>query len=813
MNDRLAIGRLCWKEFRQLLPLGLLFPLLAVIFFAVAMLPGNTPLVTLVVGGISFLAATMPGLYATGVGALSVSYEKEQRTLGWLASLPIKPIRIVRVKLLMACAGLILFWALATALMGIARLVSRQQTPSFFEAFDTLAWPVHTLFLMMAGFALAWSTRSGMAAILWVLPVATIPVILSNLILSLFRWRFDFEIDPAAPVLITCQIVSIAVAWWLAERNGSRAIGAQGTGGHAGLRSTREEGLSEPWGWQAEGAVPRSEPSALVWQFIAQNRMVLLGLSLMLGTAALIWPLGFGVWGGLHSLSIVISVLGVSWLGTSVFQGDSIAQRIRFLADRGIAPGWVWSTRQLAPASIVSLFLLGLLIALTVAGAGDSAADLFPLLTLLVLIIYGTSHWVAQLLPSPIIASISAPLVAAMAAAYFTLSYVWFAPPWWLMAITVLIPLVATRALTRRWMDRRLGWGYLFANLGFAALMVILPIVPRVARSLTEPGMPSEVRRELSALAPPGISASTPLKELVISGEMQGEPVTEGEPLKPNNPPRPMGDEWADKLALVRDQLDSSQVPISAASGVALENLRGIAELCLLAEGNRSLTPAERDQATKIYPETVRLLAQAAKRLRMSHRLIEQDMADLVEIWLIKELRRAGSRERLGSEIDLNVRGLLADREIRQKARERAVAASWAAYQTAKNKDRWAEPEQLGGYHRFGSFVPVSTSGANDGEFRVGELWQWLRAGKQGTNPERLERIARAWGVTPSAYGLGEIGPYWRADDLNRYVHPGFQPYVLHPGSQWFAGWEEEAEAMGRRFEEGNLESAGVPQK
>lgn len=810
MNDRLAIGRLCWKEFRQLLPLGLLFPLLAVIFFAVAMVPGNTPLVTLMVGVFSFLAATMPGLYATGVGALSVSYEKEQRTLGWLASLPIKPIRIVRVKLLMACAGLILFWALATALMGIARLVSRQQTPSIFEAFDTYAWPVHTLFLMLAGFALAWSTRSGMAAILWVLPVATIPVLLSNLILSLFRWRFDFEIDPAAPVLITCQLVSIAVAWWLAERNGSRAIGAQSTGAHAGLRSMREQGLAEPWGWQAEGAVPRSEPSALVWQFIAQNRMVLLGLSLMLATAALIWPLE--LWGQ-GVLPIMVTVLGVSWLGTSVFQGDSIAQRIRFLSDRGIAPGWVWSTRQLAPASIISLFLLGLLIALTVAGAGDSVSDLFPLLTLLVLIIYGISHWVAQLLPSPIIASISAPLVAAMAAAYFTLSYVWFAPPWWLMAITVLIPLIATRALTRRWMDRRLGWGYLFANVGFAALMMILPVIPRVARSLTEPRMPSEVKRELSAIAPPGISASTPLKELVIAGEMQGEPVADGEPMKPNHPLRSMGDEWADKLAQIRNQLDSSQVPISAASGVALENLRGIAELCLLAEGNRSLTAGEREQATKIYPETVRLLAQAAGRLRMSHRLIDQDMADLVEIWLIKELRRVGSRERLGSEIDSNVRGLLADRAVRQRARERAVAASWAAYQTAKDKDRWTEPEQIGGYHRFDSFVPVSTSGANDGEFRVGELWQWLRAGKQGTNPQRLERIAQAWGVAPSAYGLGEIGPYWRADDLNSYVHPGFQPYGLHPGSQWFAGWEDEAEAMGRRLEEGNLESAGVPKQ
>jgi hypothetical protein len=808
MNDRSAIGRLCWKEFRQLLPLGLLFPLLAVIFFAVAMVSGNTPLVTLVAGGISFLAATMPGLYATGVGALSVSYEKEQRTLGWLASLPIKPIRIVRVKLLMAFAGLILFWALATALLAIARLVSRQQTSVIFEEIGSFAWPVHTLFLMLAGFALAWSTRSGMAAILWVLPVATIPVILSNLILSLFRWRFDFEIAPAAPVLISCQILSIAVAWWLAERNGSRAIGAQSTGTHAGLRSMREEGLSVPWAWQAEGAVPRSEPSALVWQFIAQNRMVLLGLGLMLATAALIWPLD--LWGR-GVLSIMITVLGVSWLGTSVFQGDSIAQRIRFLADRGIAPGWVWSTRQLTPASIVSLFLLGLLIALTVSG---TAADLFPLLTLLVLIIYGTSQWVAQLLPSPIISSICAPLVAAMAAAYFALSYVWFAPPWWLMAVTILIPLVATRALTRRWMDRRLGWDYLFANVGFAALM-ILPIAPQVVRSINEPRMPAEVKRELSAIAPPVVlgSTSTRLKELVIAGA-NGGTAYEVETVQSNDPPRMMADAWADKLAQVQEQLNSTQVPISVSSGAVLETLRGIAELCLIADSNPALTAAERDEGAKTYPVAVRLLSQAARRLRMSHRLIEQDMADLIEIWLINELRRAGARERLGSEIDSNVRELLGDREGRQKARERAVAASWADYQMATKKDRWTNPDQIGGYQLFDIIEPGGAWGARSrGEFAVGELWQWLRAGKQGTNPQRLERIARAWGLPPSTYGLGDTGPIWRADDLNRYVHPGFRSYKPRPGAQWFAAWEDEAEAMGRSFEGGNQESAGVPKE
>jgi Na+-transporting methylmalonyl-CoA/oxaloacetate decarboxylase gamma subunit len=536
--------------------------------------------------------------------------------------------------------------------------------------------------------------------------------------------------------------------------------------------------------------------------------MVLLGLGLMLATAALIWPLD--LWGR-GVLSIMITVLGVSWLGTSVFQGDSIAQRIRFLADRGIAPGWVWSTRQLTPASIVSLFLLGLLIALTVSG---TAADLFPLLTLLVLIIYGTSQWVAQLLPSPIISSICAPLVAAMAAAYFALSYVWFAPPWWLMAVTILIPLVATRALTRRWMDRRLGWDYLFANVGFAALM-ILPIAPQVVRSINEPRMPAEVKRELSAIAPPVVlgSTSTRLKELVIAGA-NGGTAYEVETVQSNDPPRMMADAWADKLAQVQEQLNSTQVPISVSSGAVLETLRGIAELCLIADSNPALTAAERDEGAKTYPVAVRLLSQAARRLRMSHRLIEQDMADLIEIWLINELRRAGARERLGSEIDSNVRALLGDREGRQKARERAVAASWADYQMATKKDRWTNPDQIGGYQLFDIIEPGGAWGARSrGEFAVGELWQWLRAGKQGTNPQRLERIARAWGLPPSTYGLGDTGPIWRADDLNRYVHPGFRSYKPRPGAQWFAAWEDEAEAMGRSFEGGNQESAGVPKE
>ena len=102
----LAFQRLCWKEARQIAPL------------AIALLAINTGLHLLPLSsseaelqGLHILLLNlMPCLFASGAGALLVSQEKEQRTIGWLSSLPIASSQILRAKLSVGFAGLAIIW-------------------------------------------------------------------------------------------------------------------------------------------------------------------------------------------------------------------------------------------------------------------------------------------------------------------------------------------------------------------------------------------------------------------------------------------------------------------------------------------------------------------------------------------------------------------------------------------------------------------------------------------------------------------------------------------------------------------------------
>jgi hypothetical protein len=105
---------LIWKETRQLLPLLLILVGVCVVlivcwseFFSVRRI-GNQ---------VQYIPLILPALFAVGAAAVLVGQEKEQRTLGWLASLPIPPSRLIVVKFAAAIGGLTLMWLLCWTLM------------------------------------------------------------------------------------------------------------------------------------------------------------------------------------------------------------------------------------------------------------------------------------------------------------------------------------------------------------------------------------------------------------------------------------------------------------------------------------------------------------------------------------------------------------------------------------------------------------------------------------------------------------------------------------------------------------------------
>ncbi len=833
MNDRLALGRLWWKELRQLLPLLTLLPILGLLFLLFGWLANDGSFAQALIVGAGMISLAMPGLFAAGVGALSVGYEKEQRTIRWLSSLPVSPSRIVRVKLGAAFLGLVTLWLVAGIFLAFSSRFAGSVGPMEVGWFT---WPLHTMFVLLAGFALAWRSRSGLVAILLIVPVAALPLLLAYAIDAVQLWRFDFHHDPSVPILVFSQVLLGVLAWWLAERWGRKSLAAETvTVSRFAFRWPWQETYRTPQRRAGYGAVT-SPTAAMVWQFLSQSASFLSGIGAMLALALAWFALTERGQVEPAPWPVFLTILGISWLGVSVFQSDSVGQRIRFLADRGIAPRLVWFTRHVFPAAMLAAFLLVILLVRYLTGvvAFDellSAADGWPLMIAGVVMVYVISQWVAQLLPSPIVSAIVAPTTAMIGFAYAGFSQLQLGTPIWLLLTVLFIPLVATRAMTRRWMDRRFGPSYWAAHAGFLVAMLLLPAVPILAVMVKQPGMPSDVARELAAAvdvpryAPitvqplelvlgkqedPGLSLDMPSADADAGFSMGGSAAEATEP--PKNVPEPAASwlqQWSGDLESIRQQLASSTGPISASSVRVLEYLRGIATLTRMSlerstEEAKVTLPAvtvvaDPDAAARLYTESVRLLAEIGGRMRLSHRLIDQDTADLVDIWLLAELQRPGVRERLGETLYRSTVQSLADRAGRQRARERAIAVSWAEFNRVRDAQMRNLPNQFGGYDLGAISGLEAVKGAWLANRRIGhavsELWQWARAGEVGTTPQRLRGVAEAWGQSPREYGLGEMGFYFRADDLDRFQHRGFRiPSAV--GSQWFADWERQAESL-----------------
>lgn len=817
MNERRALSRLWWKELRQLLPLVTVLPVAISLFLLIIWLLGGLPSGALPFGWVA-LVPVAPGLFAAGVGALSVGIEKEQRTLGWLSSLPIERRRIVRVKLAAALLALLALWALAgLGLSFTNQLGGAVSTPEL----GWVTWPLHTLFLLFAGFALAWWARSPLTAMLWVVPVATLPLLLAQLVDGVIRWDSRIWSDPNPASLIVSQSVLILFAVWLAHRLGVRGLSAERVGGQRLTFASLGFGGAQPPSDRVFRDDIQSRFAALVWQFRSQSSSALIGILCLLT---------FGVIGfdttefappvlGLGVFALIATVLGVSWLGASVFQGDVSNGRIRFLADRGISPGEVWWTRHATPAALLATFVFAMLTLQTLShfrsfhsyhrGEG-SFADGWALMLTVVLLIYFVSQWVAQAMPSPIMAGISAPIASLLTFAYGSLVLFQFSTPLWLAWLVLLIPLVATRWMTRRWMDRQLGMGYWQRHFAFAMAFFLLPLLPYLAMVVTQPGMPRSIARELRAantgMPPSAIAGTEPLvlrRESPISQpswlgadpDDDLEEITIPEPVDVSTLPS-IATAWSEDLDWINEQLENGAVTLEGGGLQVTRYLSGIATLTrakLDRDGettNSGVTAEELATASRLYSESIRLMSRISVLTRSSGRLLDQDLADLIEIWLLSECFRESTRQRLGEPLYQQVVARLAARSERQAARRQATASSWVQFEWDRRHAGRNPPTEVGGFNLSNPLLIQRPGGSLTVNRRIGhayaELWRWAEAGADGTLPERSLVISTTLGGRPR---------FDRADDVREFSHPGFDDWPS-PAQHWFAGWEFQAEEL-----------------
>ncbi len=473
MNRKLALQRLYWKEFRQLTPLVVLLVtmgLLLQIVYAMATRNNAATMPTWIV----YLG--LPGVFAAGAGALLIGQEKENRTLGWLASLPIAPRDLLRVKLLSALLGLLVVWVFSLLL---ALTTSAWSDYNYFE----LIWPVNSLFILLLGVATAWYFKSSLISLLVVLPLACLPLLTVQIFRETksfiqnghFRWDQQWEpwLNVSFVLLFSC------VALWCGWRFGNQYLSPARVPSRA-TRSPVDEGR---FAWL--GGVPRtpwSPFSALVWQAAAQSRLelsiVTVLILVMVGLPLLPGPFGnlFGI--GVPMSAFVAFALSVT-LGVVVFQGDSIQNRVRFLADRGIAPARVWCSRQFVPLSvlILSILLIALLTPLYQTYDRSEMTKLIPLATLMfgfVFSTYATSQWVSQLTRSPIVAAVTAMLGALIAIAYLAFAMQELESPVWLLVPT------AADSVSRHLLDDPSldGWSLGLGLLAFARGMFSGSLTP-----------------------------------------------------------------------------------------------------------------------------------------------------------------------------------------------------------------------------------------------------------------------------------------------------------------------------------------------
>ena len=825
MNDSLAIRRLWWKELRQMTPLLLMLPAIAA---GLQLLNWANNLDNSVQAFQTMQASLvfgMPALFACGVGAMLVGYEKELRTIAWLSSLPIPARRIVWVKLGAGLAGLVILWALS----GIYILFAAARPSWSIGEWIREGWtyPTHSLYVLFAGFALAWRSRSALVALLLVVPAAIVPYVVATGIERYIVVPFEvpFErllsggqivghfpsphpsgLNVFERLLFGCQIVGVGIAGWLSLRWGRVALSAEPPS-HPGWKSWLADRDVE----QARRQVTRVRPvrppmSAAVWQFAAQSRAVLIGCGAMLVVAAMM----FVAWRDDLSVAVagLLAFVASSWLGVVVFQSDGAGERIRFLADRGLSPSMIWWSRQLAPAGLLAG--LALLTALSMMIRPDVGWDdridvayTFGAFAAAGVAVYLTSQWFGQLLRSPVVSAIGAPLVSVMMVSYAGFAIGMMETPWWLVALLVPLPAVATRRMTRRWMDRNLGLGYWAGHGGFLAAVLVIPAVPMLFAVARQPSMPSSIAAELDAAAEGAPAATGPLVDLVLD---TAEHARRDPAFVFANPAREQDDAESDEperdrdlLRDVESQLRNRSGPISTASRRVIEHLQVTASIARLSMPGDEQNSDE--EIRERYRGAIRLLVEITDRMRTSPRIIEQDTADLIEIWLLEEVRAEGGAGRFGETLLRDTCRLLGDRTRRKQARTRAVALSWESFRS--DLRRGIDPNDVGGYsldHVRGDLGTLK--GAWIAERKIGaalaNLWELARGGPSAATPERLRQIASDWGRPEEEYGIGPGGIYFRADDPDRFVRADLTERFGAIASQWYAGWENVAAEVAR---------------
>ncbi|MEM6470071.1 MAG: hypothetical protein AAF802_10990 [Planctomycetota bacterium] len=505
---------LVWKEVRQLFPLLALLALIASMVAGILLLQsllGSAPASsTIPVALILF-----PAIFATGTGPLLVGQERASRTLDWLNLLPIGTGRIFGVKYCISLAGLAVMWVLHFLLLQIFGHGDLIFSGWWVDGGASLipigyaALFLHSLFVLQAGFYVAWRIQNQFHSLIVLIPLIALPILIVN----------GLQIADIMNSGESGILFFSAVGWlWLMPLSyiaARRTLGALPAPRVSGFRQQRLVRSSSTR--TSETPSFESSSSAFIWQTFASTQLtwIMLLAMLLLSFVVLAMTASFtardlgGPFAGV--LSVVTAgpaLLAVAWLGVMVFKYDGSVAQVQFLSQRGVAPWKILLCRHLVPVALLCgcgcVYGLWQWLAVPSLASDDRLVDHHPLpsLSLLLcigLVIYSAGQWVSQLVRTLILAVILAPIAGGILLAWFGFAWIGLGTPIWLLGICAFFPLVATFLIQQKYCDgHEQVTGYILGVVVIGSIFGI-PIADAARRISQVAGMDEDTKSILLA--------------------------------------------------------------------------------------------------------------------------------------------------------------------------------------------------------------------------------------------------------------------------------------------------------------------------
>lgn len=828
---------LIWKEVRQLIPLvAMLFAVGVVLLLVWQMSPDQ-------MGEFSqfgrYIPLALPGLFAVGAAAIAVGQEREQKTILWLASMPVSPQRLIRTKFLVCLAALCVMWIGCWLLMKFELMMGLFPQGFRFpfspnlnqETYTTkfsaiLYWHLHSLYVLVCGFYTSWRIKNSFASLIAIIPLAFAPfaiVQFGDFTRRMLGGGPYVDVRTLNIVTPAVTLAATAIVGLLAWRAAMRVLLPTA----ARKRSKDETGILPYAVFFLSGDAPRSVPDqpfrsttlAMFRQSFGNNRLVLAGILLMI-LAGL-----FGLMAGHLShqwiqrggsfLLIWIGCFGVCCLGVFAFTGDGKAERLRFFADRGVSPAKLWLGRHLLAVAVIGIAALFYIVVGVISESivnetyYSRAPPLFAVI-LSAVYCYNISQWVGQTFRALPISLVLAPVAIAVslsaAAAVLPWSddilmymlYILYWSPVLLALVVVwcMLPLLATLLSMRKFADGVRGRALILSSAPALVLFIVIPLIPITVEHFSFPSIKTAQRHSLVQQAlqanamrglPEGsVSFHTHNGRSAFPGESD-----QHDPVDPATTPQ------YDERDFTASQLVNIYVDDSYDNGVRAdpETVKGIVSLASFAQVRFEQSPGGKEHLLELN-EWVDTMTKMAIRLRRSRRLIDQDHADATESWIAELLVHDSYQPHLDSPIAQAAMKQVADKKGRLAGRRRAVLISWYD---------WNEQRKSGDpASRFGGYLINGWSGLNRSKlgqwlFRdrmidsiAFNLLEYLNAEERGRSSlQQRKTIHRLITGTDLNFRLGAYGDRTRRDGASQAVVLNTDIRAFSPAAQWYAAWEK----------------------